>query len=128
MRAGAGQTLSVEMKTSNASSYFNILPLGSGDVAMFIGGTSGNRFLGVLPTHGDYATRVYLMRNAAGRKESASYALAATPAAQDALLPSTSYHASATVACALPYDATTKECEVFVIRRGFDGTGAVAVR
>ena len=55
VRAGAGQTLSVELKTSNASSYFNILPPGSGDVAMFIGSTSGNRFSGVLPADGDYS-------------------------------------------------------------------------
>jgi hypothetical protein len=137
VRAGAGQKLNVELKTSNASSYFNILPPDSGDVAMFIGSTSGNRFSGILPADGDYSIRVYLMRNAARRKESASYvltvgvtgqALATTLAAKDALLPGTPYHASATVACALPYDARTKECEAFVIRRGFDGTATVEVR
>jgi len=137
VRAGAGQTLSVEMKTGNASSYFNILPPGSGDVAMFIGSTSGNRFSGVLPADGDYSIRVYLMRNAARRNESASYTLtvgvtgqplAATPAARDALIPGTPFHASAKVACAPPFGATTRECEAFVIRRGFDGTATVEVR
>ena len=137
VRAGAGQTLSVEMKTSNASSYINILPPGSGDLAMFIGSTSSNRFSGVLPTDGDYAIRVYLMRNAARRNESASYALtvgvtgqalAATPAAKDALIPGTPFHASAKIVCSVPYDAKTKECEAFVIRRGFDGTATVEVR
>ena len=137
VRASAGQTLSVEMKTGNASSYFNILPPGSGDVAMFIGSTSGNQFSGVLPTDGDYSIRVYLMRNAARRYESANYALtvgvtgqalAATPAARDALLPGTPFHASAKIACTPPYAAKTKECEVFVIRRGFDGTATVEVR
>ena len=137
VRAGAGQTLSVEMKTGNASSYFNILPPGSGDVAMFIGSTSGNRFSGVLPADGDYSIRVYLMRNAARRNESASYTLtvgvtgqplAATPAARDALIPGTPFHASAKVACAPPFGATTRECDAFVIRRGFDGTATVEVR
>ena len=137
VRAGAGQTLSVEMKTSNASSYFNILPPGSGDVAMFIGSTSGNRFSGLLPTDGDYAIRVYLMRNAARHDESANFTLtigvtgqplAATPAVRDALLPGTPFHASAMVACAPPFASGTKECEAFVIRRGFDGTATVEVR
>jgi hypothetical protein len=137
VRAGAGQTLSVEMKTSNASSYFNILPPGSGDVAIFIGSTSGNRFSGVLPADGNYAIRVYLMRNAARRNESASYTLtvgvtgqplAATPAAMDALIPGTPFHASAKVACAPPFGATTRKCDAFVIRRGFDGTATVEVR
>jgi hypothetical protein len=137
VRAGAGQTLSVEMKTGNASSYFNILAPGNGDVAMFIGSTSGDRFSGLLPTDGDYSIRVYLMRNAARRNESANFALtigvtgqplAATPAARDALLPGTPFHASAMIPCLLPYDARTKECEAFVIRRGFDGTATVEVR
>jgi hypothetical protein len=137
VRAGAGQTLGVEMNTDNASSYFNILAPGSGDVAMFVGSTSGNRFSGVLPTDGDYATRVYLMRNAARRNESASYtltvgvtgqALSATPAAKDALIPGTPFHASAKIVCAVPYDSKTKECEAFVIRRGIDGTATVEVR
>ncbi|MGV0951637.1 MAG: hypothetical protein ACOYB3_13275 [Azonexus sp.] len=137
VRAGAGQALSVEMKTSNASSYFNILPPGSGDVAMFIGSTSGNRFSGVLPTDGDYHIRVYLMRNAARRNELANFTLivgvtgqplVATPAAKDALIPGTPFHASAKLACVPPFGFNTRECEAFVIRRGFDGTATVEVR
>jgi hypothetical protein len=137
VRAGAGQTLSVELKTSNASSYFNILPPGSGDVAMFVGSTSGNPFSGVLPADGDYAIRVYLMRNAARRNELARYtltidvsgqALAATPAAEDALIPGTPFHASAKIVCTVPFAPNVKECDAFVIRRGFDGTATVEVR
>jgi hypothetical protein len=137
VRAGAGQTLSVEMKTGNASSYFNILPPGSGDVAMFVGSLSGDRFSGVLPTDGDYSIRVYLMRSAARRNETANFtlavgvtghALAATPAVQDALIPGTPFHASTKISCAVPYDAKTRECEAFVIRRGFGGTATVEVR
>jgi|WetSurMetagenome_2_1015567.scaffolds.fasta_scaffold71785_2 hypothetical protein len=137
VRASAGQTLNVELKTSNASSYFNINPPGSGDVAMFIGSTSGNRFSGVLPTDGDYSIRVYLMRNAARRNEVANFtltvgvtgqALVATPAARDALIPGTPFHASAKLACVPPFGFNTRECEAFVIRRGFDGTATVEVR
>jgi hypothetical protein len=137
VRAGAGQTLSVEMKTGNASSYFNILPPGGGDVAMFIGSTSGNRFSGLLPTDGDYAIRIYLMRNAARRNEVANFTLTvgvtgeplvATPAARDALIPGTPFHASAKLACVPPFGFNTRECEAFVIRRGFDGTATVEVR
>ncbi|MBL8421024.1 MAG: hypothetical protein JNK92_10340 [Dechloromonas sp.] len=137
LRAGAGQTLSVEMKTGNAANYFNILPPGSGDVAMFVGSMSGNRFSGVLPTDGDYAIRVYLMRNAARRNESARFALTldvsgkalpATPAAEDALIPGTPFHASAKVVCTVPFAPKVKECDAFVIRRGFDGTATVEVR
>jgi hypothetical protein len=137
LRAGAGQTLSVEMKTGNGANYFNILPPGSGDVAMFVGSMSGNRFSGVLPTDGDYAIRVYLMRSAARRNESARYTLTldvsgqpltATSAAEDALIPSTPFHASAQVVCTVPFAPNVKECDAFVIRRGFDGTATVEVR
>jgi len=137
VRAGAGQTLSVGLESSNASSYFNILPPGSGDVAMFVGSTSGNGFSGVLPTDGDYSIRVYLMRNAARRNESARFtlalgisgqALAATPAVEDALIPGTPFHASAKVVCTVPFAPKVKECDAFVIRRGFDGTATVEVR
>jgi hypothetical protein len=137
LRAGAGQTLSVEMKTGNGANYFNILPPGSGDVAMFVGSMAGNRFSGVLPTDGDHSIRVYLMRSAARRNESARYtltldvsgqALAATTAAEDALIPGTPFHASAKVVCTVPFEPKVKECDAFVIRRGFDGTATVEMR
>jgi hypothetical protein len=137
VRAGAGQTLSVEMQTGNGANYFNILPPDSGDVAMFVGSMSGNRFSGVLPADGDYAIRVYLMRSAARRNEWARFtltidvsdqALAATLAAEDALIPGTPFHASAKVVCTVPFAQNVKECDAFVIRRGFDGTATVEVR
>ena len=136
LRGGAGQTLSVEMKSSNAANYFNINPPGS-EMSMFIGSTSGARFSGVLPVEGDYTVRVYLMRNAARRNELANYTLTlsltgkplvATPAAKDALIPGTLFHASAKIACAPPFSAKETTCEAFVIRRGFDGTATVEIR
>jgi hypothetical protein len=73
--AKAGQTMSVKMTTSNASSYFNVLPPGSTSEAIFIGSSEGNNYSGVLPASGKYTVRVYLMRNAARRNETASYSV-----------------------------------------------------
>ena len=72
--AKAGQTLSVKLKTSNASNYFNVTGPGA-DAALFVGSTSGGDYSGVLPASGDYKVSVYLMRNAARRGESAKYTL-----------------------------------------------------
>ena len=71
--AKAGQHMTVELQTDNPQNYFNILPPGSSDEAIFIGSSSGNRFDGTLPDSGDYRVRVYLMRAAARRDESAHY-------------------------------------------------------
>lgn len=73
--AKAGQTMRVTLKTSNPSSYFNVLPPGSNDVAVFVGSSGGNEWTGSLTADGDYAVRVYLMRNAARRDERADYTL-----------------------------------------------------
>lgn len=73
--AKAGQTMSVKMTTSNASSYFNVLPPGSTGEAIFIGSSEGNNYSGVLPASGKYTVRVYLMRNAARSNETASYSV-----------------------------------------------------
>lgn len=74
VRAVAGQSMVVTFKPGNPSAYFNVLPPGSVE-ALFIGSISGNRFEGPLPADGDYTIRVYLMRSAARRNESASYTL-----------------------------------------------------
>ena len=78
---------------------------------MFIGSTKGSEAAVALPTDGIYVVRVYLMRNAARRGETAQYTLTVgvtgTPMAplsgsQDAKIPGTAFHASATVACQPP--------------------------
>jgi hypothetical protein len=74
LRASAGQAMVAIFKPSNRSAYFNVLPPGS-DVAIFVGSTSGNRFEAELPAEGVYTIRVYLMRNAARRHETANYTL-----------------------------------------------------
>jgi len=135
--ARAGQTLSVTMKPSNASNYFNINPPGSDGDAMFIGSSRGAEAKVMLPTDGTYVVRVYLMRNAARRNETSNYtltvgvtgkALPPLAASKDALIPGTKFHASAQVACTPPFDPKPQQCEAFVIRRGFDGTATVEIR
>jgi hypothetical protein len=136
VHAAAGQTLSVSLKGSNRSNYFNVLPPGSADVAMHVG-QDGEPYTGMLPTDGDYTVRVYLMRNAARRNETSDYtltigvtgkALAPLPASQDALLPGTKFHASGSVKCVQPFgDGKPQQCEAFVIRRGRDGTATVEI-
>lgn len=137
VRAGAGQTLSVALKLGNAANYFNLIAPGAGDSAMFVGSMSGNNFSGMLSSDGDYKIRVHLMRNAARRNEAARYtldvaiggeALVPTPAAQDALVRGTPFHATAQVPCTVPHTPEVKTCEAFVIRRGFDATATVEVR
>jgi len=64
----------VELQTSNPSNYFNVTAPGA-SAATFNSSIEGNRFDGVLPSGGDWTIRVYLMRNAARRRETANYAL-----------------------------------------------------
>jgi hypothetical protein len=135
LRAGAGQTLAVALKKSNPSNYFNVLPPGSNDVAMFVG-QDGRDYEGMLPADGGYTVRVYLMRSAARRNESSDYtltvtvtgqALAPTAASKDALVPGTSFHASAKIACVPFLETKPQQCDAFVVRRGFDGTATVEI-
>jgi len=139
VRAGAGQTITVSLKRSNLSNYFNVLPPGSKDVAMYAGQT-GEDFTGMLPTDGDYRIHVYLVRAAARRNESSNYtltvsvtgkALAPLPSSKDAVIPGTPFHAATKITC-VPYiekfrGKKQQECEAFVIRRGFDGTATVEI-
>ncbi len=76
--AEAGQKAHISMQTDNLASYFNILPPGEDEVAMFIGSTLGNEYEGDLPASGDYRIRVYMMRSAARRDEVANYRLDVT--------------------------------------------------
>jgi hypothetical protein len=123
--AGAGQTLTVELKGSNPQNDFNVMAAGT-DTALFIGSSSGNRFRGPLPSDGDVRVRVFLMRPAARRNESSTYSLkvgisgaplAPVPASRDALLPGTPYHASAEVPCGSGSSGKTTRCKASVIRR-----------
>jgi hypothetical protein len=135
VRAAAGQTLSVKLQRTNAQNYFNVMPPGSTGSAMFVG-DSGENYTGMLPADGDYIVRVYLMRPAARRGEISNYtltvgasgkALAPITASKDALIPGTSYHASAKIKCIPAFETTPRECDAFVVRRGFDGTATIDI-
>jgi hypothetical protein len=135
VRAAAGQTLSVKLQKTNVQNYFNVLPPGSMGNAMFVG-DSGENYTGVLPADGDYIVRVYLMRPAARRGETSNYTLtigvtgkplAPIAASKDAVIPGTSYHASARIKCVPGFEAAPRECDAFVIRRSFDGTATIDI-
>ena len=68
------QVVGIGLKTRHKMAYFDLLPAGSED-PIFNGSVSGRNFLGELPAAGLYRVRVYLMRDAAHRQESASYTL-----------------------------------------------------
>lgn len=137
VRASAGQTLVVTLKATNTSHYFNVLPPGSNDVAMFVGSMGGSTYKGMLPDDGDYVVRVYLMRNAARRNEKSDYtltvgvtgrALVPVAASQDALVAGTRFHASGSITCTPPFATAPAQCDASVVRRGTDGTGTVELR
>jgi hypothetical protein len=141
LRAKAGQTMNVTLKTNNAGNYFNVLPPGSKDVAIFVGSTSGNEWTGPLPTDGEYTIRVYLMRSAARRNETANYTLTvaiagsatAAPALGiappgDAKVKGTPYHATGQVPCSMgSAPPGSAQCDFGVIR-GKPGNAEVHVK
>jgi hypothetical protein len=142
LRARAGQTMTVKLATRHGANYFNVLPPGSGDVAIFVGSIGGNEWTGVLPSDGDYTVRVYLMRSAARRNESAAYTLkvgvtgGADRAASslgpappgDARIAGTPYHATGPLPCSMgSAPAGASQCEFGVIR-GSPGNAEVHIK
>lgn len=128
LRAKAGQTMSVKLVTQNDANYFNVLPPGSKDAAIFIGSTSGNEWTGVLPADGEYTVRVYLMRSAARRNESTPYTLTVGvtgAASTDAKVKGTPFNATGPLECSMG-NAPAK-CEFGVIR-GKPGIAEVRIK
>lgn len=70
----AGQTLTVTLVPSNASTYFNVTAPGA-EQAMFIGSSSGTTMKEVVPSSGDYTIDLYLMRNAARRGDTSNFTI-----------------------------------------------------
>lgn len=138
--AQAGQTMNVSMATDNGANYFNILPPGSNDEAIFVGSTSGNQYEGTLPASGDYKVRVYLMRSAARRDEAANYRLemiisgsggsasgsGGSNVEGDALVSGTPYNATGNLPCVIGRDGADSSCAFGVVREG-GGNGFVEV-
>ena len=70
-----GQLMNISMATEGGSPYFNVMEPGEKYEAIFVGSTSGGQFEGVAAKSGDYTIRVYMMRSAARRGETADYRL-----------------------------------------------------
>ncbi|WMI64115.1 hypothetical protein RBH94_08525 [Aestuariibaculum sp. YM273] len=62
-----GDSVNIILNRKINSSYFNLLPPGSDNVADFIGQTQGDTCKMVLPQTGVYKIRVYQMRSSARR-------------------------------------------------------------
>jgi hypothetical protein len=139
LRARAGQTMTVGIKTDNTSNYFNVLPPGSEDVAVFVGSTSGNDWSGTLAADGEYTIRVYLMRSAARRNETAHYTLTVgiegsasaaalgTAPAEDKKVEGTPYDATGEIPCSMGDSAPNSSQCAFGIVRGAAGKAEVHV-
>jgi hypothetical protein len=134
--ASAGQRMTVTLTTDNMSNYFNLIAPGAGDVAYFVGSTSGNRFEGEIAQSGDQTIRVYLERSAARRNETAHYRLEVAIAGAahgkraaitgDAKVPGTDYHATGNIPCSMGGGQPTSSCPFGVKREG-NGSGVVTV-
>ena len=117
-----------------------MLPPGSNDVAVFVGSSAAPNGPGTLAADGEYTIRVYLMRSAARRNETASYTLtvgiagsAARPPSLgaappgDAKVKGTPYHATGQVPCAMgSAPQGSAQCDYGVIR-GKPGNAEVHV-
>lgn len=135
--AQKGQSANISLATKHGATYFNILAPGQTEVAFFNGSTGQNRFEGVLPEDGTYRIRVYMMRSAARRNESADYRLEVaisggasatqTPApSTDAKVASTGFHATGELPCAMGKGQPTGSC-AFGVKREGQGNGLVEV-
>jgi hypothetical protein len=135
VNARAGQTMTVMLNNPDGRAFFNVLPPGSPDEAVFVGSTSGNSFRGAVPGNGNTTIRVYQMRATARRGEVANYTLtvgvAGTAAASsgrpnDALVAGTSFNATGPLRCVAEPDKPMVNCEAGVKRTG-NGSGTVHV-
>jgi hypothetical protein len=94
----SGQTLSVSINSKSSSVFFNILPPGSKDVAIYNSSTNGNKYSGVAEKSGLFAIRIYLMGAAKSENRSVNFGLTVglvKPAVSgDAKVPGTNYNAT----------------------------------
>ena len=135
--AKAGQSLSVALTPTKATTYFNVNAPG-GSLALYNGSTSGGRLKSrLLPNDGTYAVRVYLMGDVADRNQKADFSLdigvTGKPLAplsdkRDAKVGKTAYHATAPVPAKYDLDPKLSSSEAGVIRRSKDGTATVVLK
>jgi hypothetical protein len=70
-----GQLMNISMATQHGATYFNIMEPGEEYEAIYNASINGNQFEGTAGKSGDYTIRVYMMRSAARRGETADYRL-----------------------------------------------------
>jgi hypothetical protein len=109
LRARAGQTMTIELKSDRTSEYFNLVAPGR-DEALFIGPMRGSRFEGQVPVDGEYNIRLYLMGGARDSGKTANHTLhveindqpgnTATPFDKTLSLQGISFHVQASPAAA----------------------------
>ena len=136
VRAQADQIMVVEMKTDSGANYFNLMAPGETEVAFFNGSIQENSFSGPLSTNGDYTIRVYQMRSAARRNETASYTIdiEISPlgggrddsGSGDAMVAETEFHATGALSCARDSSQPMTQCEFGVVREG-EGSGYLKI-
>jgi hypothetical protein len=136
LRAKAGQTMTVNLKSGNPGLAFNVLPPGSKDVA--IEGAIGLQdWSGTLPADGEYTLRTYLDRAGARRGEKAGYTLtvaidggsAGTVAAGGDTIERAGagkFNATGKIPCAQNKAQPMGQCD-FGVARGGGGTATVVV-
>jgi hypothetical protein len=136
VRVRAGQKLLVSLAAKHPQLYFNVLHIGSQE-ALFVGSSSGNQMERVMPADGDYQVQVYFMRAAARRGSAGNFEISVRltgeglkpiAASQDALVAGTPFHATAKVACRVPYAPDVTTCDAGVVRRGLDASATVELR
>lgn len=137
LHAKEGQNVKIALKTNHGANYFNVLPPGSNGEAIFIGSSGGTHWTGNLPLDGEYRVRVYLMRSAARRNETASYALTINitgtsqtsalgqASAMDVKVRGTPFHATGLLPCIMGKEMPV-QCEFGVIR-GAQGNAEVNI-
>lgn len=138
VHAASGQRLSAEMNSSDTAAYFNVLPPGSGDVALFMGSIGGSSWSGIIHDSGDYRIRVSLMRSAAHRDETASYILRVSLSGRAAdaakALPKKSvniktspFRATGSLPCSMGVDENRSNQCPFGVVRGQPGNAVVYI-
>lgn len=121
---GANQGQILKATLTGQGSYFNVLPPGSQDEAIFIGQNDGNQTSITLQQSGTYKIRVYQMRSTARRGEKKSYSLTISiPVASnsgDAKVSGTNYNATGDLRAASSSRSTS--AKFGVIRRNGGAT------
>lgn len=137
LRAAAGQQMRVRLKPGTV--YFNVLPPGSNDVALFVGSREGDTFAGTLAEGGDYRIRVYQMGSAKGSGRARNFTLeiaitgaaagagaAAAPADHIDRAGQGRFDATGKIPCAWATGQPMSQCDFGVARAG-GGTATVVV-